>query len=52
VNVDAKRWHEAALCARSVIDQFFVEMGYGTMVEATVMAERIADRLDEEGRLS
>lgn len=51
-NVDARRWLAAAHCVRSVLDEFFVEAGYGDWNAAGVLGERIATKLDQEGRLS
>ncbi|CAA0136354.1 Uncharacterised protein [Mycolicibacterium vanbaalenii] len=52
MNVDAKRWLEASHCVRSVLDEWFTDAGYGDWITASVLSERIADRLDQEGRLS
>ena len=46
------RKYQAALCARAEIDLFFAEAGYGTMADASRLAEQIAEALDREGRLS
>ncbi|UBV20378.1 MULTISPECIES: hypothetical protein [Mycolicibacterium] len=41
----------AAEAAQSVIDQFFIDRGFGTIADGRELARDITRRLDAEGRL-
>ncbi len=38
-------------CVKAVLDMHFVEFGYGSPDDATMLAVKITDHLDNEGRI-